>query len=316
MEKGRHKTQQIIKYNDLEFSIQSSPPWVKYESMIYWYENLLEDPEFEIHEYVMDSGLMTFNSTVFDTFTYITEKLSYTFSLDLSREEIEDFNLYDHSKMDYLLSLIEELPRKSDIFLYKKLIATGRSFKLPNKRIYYCSNYSINRISFLAGLHLQTIILANNGLCDYKQNDKVAATIKMIYQIIVAYFSSKVINPYRKCNLYQDLLKEARLEGIDPLRKKDIDLALQIIDQQYTKGDKLKEIVKGQPLTKLYRACSMVGYILGDVLYDNFYEEEQKDFHSILAVIFECLNDEIKFNQFKWTILPLNDYKNFKKRFF
>ena len=138
----------------------------------------------------------------------------------------------------------------------------------------------------------------------------------MIYQIIVAYFSSKVINPYRKCNLYQDLLKEARLEGIDPLRKKDIDLALQIIDQQYTKGDKLKEIVKGQPLTKLYRACSMVGYILGDVLYDNFYEEEQKDFHSILAVIFECLNDEIKFNQFKWTILPLNDYKNFKKRFF
>jgi hypothetical protein len=313
--KEDQRDNQIIKYNDLEFSIQSSPPWVKYESMIYWYENLLEDPEFEIHEYVMDSGLMTFNSTVFDTFTYITEKLSYTFSLDLSREEIEDFNLYDHSKMDYLLTIIESLPIKSDVILYKKLIGTGKSFKIPGKQIYYCSNYSINRISYLSGLHLQNIVRRKSRQ-EKSASTKESATIRLIYQFIIAYFSSKVINPYRKCDLYQDLLKESMAVTTTLQLKKDIILSLAIIDQQLSKGESLKEILKNQSNFQIYRSARLVSYFLGDVLFDNFYKDENKKLKPLLKVIFECPDDEIKYDHFKWAVLPLNHYKSLKKRFF
>ena len=313
--KADQRENQVIKYNDLEFSIQSSPPWVKYESMIYWYENLLEDPEFEIHEYVMDSGLMTFNSTVFDTFIYITEKLSNTFELDLKKEEIEDFNLYDHSKMEYLLTIIESLPSKTDVTLYKKLIETGRAFKIPGEQIYYCSNYSINRISYLAGLHLQNIILKKSKKTTEKAT-KESATINLIYHIIIAYFSSKIINPYRKCNLYQDLLKDSQGDTTTPELKKDIDLALAIIDQQLSKGELLKEILKNQSQFQIYRSVRLVSYFLGDILFDNFYKNDNKNLKSLLKVIFDCPDDEIKYDHFKWTLLPLNDYKNFKKRFF
>ena len=39
----------VVKFEADEYSLQTAPPWVKYESMIYWYEHLLEDPEFDIH---------------------------------------------------------------------------------------------------------------------------------------------------------------------------------------------------------------------------------------------------------------------------
>ena len=314
--KENQRENQVVKYNDLEFSIQSSPPWVKYESMIYWYENLLEDPEFEIHEYVMDSGLMTFNSTVFDTFNYITEKLSSTYSLNFAKEELEDFNLYDHSKMDYLLTLIDKLPNVSDQALYKKLITTGRSFKLPETRVYYCPNYSINRIAFLAGLHIQELFHVKFSVTFKEKKDITSEMIQLIYQLTIGYFSSKVINPYRKCNLYQDLLKEAQAKGTDEERSKDIMLALSIIDLQYSKDEFIKSALRGKSRFQLYRSARIIGYLFGDILYDNFYEHDNKNLESLLRVIFDYPDDEIKFDHFKWTVLPRNKYKSYKKRFF
>ncbi|CAN0336872.1 unnamed protein product, partial [Chrysoparadoxa australica] len=52
------KHNQIVKFGDLEFSLQTAPPWIKYESMIYWYENLSDDPEFELHDYILNTGIL------------------------------------------------------------------------------------------------------------------------------------------------------------------------------------------------------------------------------------------------------------------
>lgn len=49
-QKNNQEGNVVVRFQDNEFSIQSSPPWIKYESMIYWFENLTEDPEFDIHE--------------------------------------------------------------------------------------------------------------------------------------------------------------------------------------------------------------------------------------------------------------------------
>lgn len=110
---SENKDIQVVKFNEHEYSLQTSPPWVKYESMIYWYENLVEDPAFELHEFIMDTGLMAFNSTVPENFYYITEKVCSALQLELSPQDMEDFNLYDHSKLDYLLGKVEELEKNS-----------------------------------------------------------------------------------------------------------------------------------------------------------------------------------------------------------
>ncbi len=38
--KSDGEEEKIVRFDDDEFCINSAPPWVKYESMIYWYENL------------------------------------------------------------------------------------------------------------------------------------------------------------------------------------------------------------------------------------------------------------------------------------
>ena len=58
----------IIKFNSSEFSLQSAPPWLKYESMLYWYEHLVEDPDFDIHNYIIETGKKVFNHEVQDNF--------------------------------------------------------------------------------------------------------------------------------------------------------------------------------------------------------------------------------------------------------
>ncbi len=312
--KEGQRDNQVIKYDEFEFSIQSSPPWVKYESMIYWYENILEDPEFDIHEYMMESGLMAFNSTVYDTFNYIAQKLVQVYRLDISAEEIEDFNLYDHTKMDFVLTMIDDLEEESDVYLYKTLVSTGKSFKFPNSKTYYCSSYSINRISFLAGLHIQEILLEKNKKKIVHQN-KSSEIISRVYQMLMAYFSSKIINPYRKCNLYKDLIKEMNFHKTHPERKRDIEIALKIIDLKSPSGPFLEKMAKEQGPLQIYRSSKIVGYFLGDVLYDSFYKKD-KSLDPILKEVHEGTYLDEEFNHLKWQILPLNDYQNLKKRFF
>lgn len=137
-----------------------------------------------------------------------------------------------------------------------------------------------------------------------------------IYQMTIAYFSSKVINPYRKCNLYKDIQREFMNSTTSGVRKKVIATAIDCIDADESKDQHIQEIAKGKTHYHLYQASRLVGYFLGDLLYDNFYSKKSSKLPKLLKVLLECPLDEKSFDQFKWKILPRTDYKNYKKRFF
>lgn len=319
MEEGHHEENQIVRFNDDEFSLQTSPPWVKYESMIYWYENLVEDPEFEIHEYIMDTGLMAFNSSVPENFLYISEKVSDALSLDIPVSELEDFNLYDHSRLEYMLDTVEGLEKSSLRTFYKKLLTRGRSFKVPFKSILYCPSYSINRLSFLAGIHIQNIVMQNKDSKHehvLESGNKGDIFLYFIYKMCMAYFSSKIINPYRKCNLYKDIQREFNNSNTSALRKNVLETALKCIDADESKDLFMKDIAKGKTLYHLHQASRLIGYFLGDLLYDEFYARKNKKLPQLMKTLLECPFNEKAFDSFKWSILPRADYKNLKKRFF
>ena len=98
----------VVKFSDYEFSLQNSPPWIKYESMIYWYENLCDDPEFDLHEYIIETGLKSFNGNIYENFFYLCKKLNSTLDLNLEKEELENFNIYDHQSLDIVLEKIND----------------------------------------------------------------------------------------------------------------------------------------------------------------------------------------------------------------
>ena len=65
----------VLKFNKREYILLTSAPWLKYESQIYWYEHLSEDPEFDIHEYIIENGALNFSENVPENFYFLCQHL-------------------------------------------------------------------------------------------------------------------------------------------------------------------------------------------------------------------------------------------------
>lgn len=316
----KHTESQIVKFSENEFSLQTSPPWIKYESMIYWYENLIEDPDFEIHHYMLETGFMALNSSVPDTFHYISHQVAAAIHYIPDKSVLEDFNIYDHQKMDFVLEQIDKLPTTSLRSQYTQFVKEGRKFKLPFSRIYYCSSYSVNRISFLAGLHLLDIYQSGESpdyehlLIGKNNNQKF---VFICYQMMMGYFSSKIINPYRKCDLYGDILKKLHHPKLPLKKRNELKLVKRVLDLvQKDNDDSLDLILKGLRSTGLSMVAKHVGYILGDRLFEHHYSKSSKTFNLILADLKNGHFEDKEFFLVLKKLLPAKAYKEQNKRLF
>ncbi|WP_372654976.1 ChaN family lipoprotein [Halobacteriovorax sp.] len=312
---GRKKTQ-VIEFDENEFSIQSSAPWVKYESMIYWYENLLEDPDFDIHEYMMESGLKSFTENANDTFLFLTEKMLKALNIKINKSRIEDFNLHDHQKMSFILKKAESIKSKSVSKYFKGLVVKGRSFKVPHTNDYYCSNYSINRLAYLGGVHIWHL---QRGLSKHQTIEILSSSSQeerftfLMYQFCYAYFCSKVINPFRKCDLYADIFEKSKMKQSSDTTYYQKCLELIEYDQR---AIDINKTMKGMPLDKVYKMAKIIGYMLGDLLFDNHFEKRSKKYQTITNTLcFEEFSQENYIELCK-ALLPKRRYKTFRKRFF
>lgn len=314
-----HVQNQIIKFNEFEFSLQTSAPWIKYESMIYWYENLCDDPEFDIHEYIIESKHVSFNSGVIDNFHYICQKIHHALNLNLSEDDLEDFNLYDHQKLEYVMDRLNEIDKVTLKSFYTRLVKKGRNFRFPYANNYYCSSYSMNRLSFLAGIHIQSLVLKSKD-SNYEDvlldRDQVSKFMYLLNQCMVAYFSSKLINPYRKCDMYQDLSISLNSSKTPEKAKTKLKLSIDLLECRSNDHITLKDLLKGVPLNSLYASAKTVGYLLGDLLYENFYKVNSEDFQGILEILYSPEYKEEQFKKLIKTVLPKETYKDLKKRFF
>ncbi len=199
----------IVKFSNKEFSLQNSPPWIKYESMIYWYENLCDDPEFDLHDYIIETGLKSFNGNVYENFLYLCRQLNDTLNFQLQDEELEDFNIYDHTSLETIIEKINQLNLNNEVReFYEGLIHQGELFHIAGTNSYYCPSYSINRISIIAGFHVSNLIQNKTPLP--ATSEKILGYL--IYTNYIGYFSSKVFNPFRKCDLYLDLVKKSQYQ--------------------------------------------------------------------------------------------------------
>jgi len=306
---------QIIKFNNNEYSIQTSPPWIKYESQIYWYEHLLEDPNFDIHEYIMETGFKVFHGGIQENFLFILKEilriLNYT---DYSNDELEDFNLLDHTNIDFIIEKIDRYKTKGLRTHLKKLLISGAPFKLPYQNNFYCSSYSINRLSFLAGIKIQEIITSKFTRSERTILNGGETEIFFYYlqQNLMAYFSSKIINPFRKCDLYCDL-KEQYNNPKAPLDQiKSLELLFLITDNEIFN----KELIIGLPISRIFSVAKLLGYLMADSYYEHFFKTSYLNSKEILTEIFNFNFSIDSYQNLKIKLLDNQDYKNHKKRFF
>ncbi|MGK0368012.1 MAG: hypothetical protein ACI9QD_001152, partial [Thermoproteota archaeon] len=315
-QKIKRTSEKIVKFNDNEFCIQTSPPWIKYESMVYWFESLIEDPEFEIHEYIIETGLKIFGSNTYDNFINICNEIITNLELDLDKDDVEDFNLYDHSHLEYVEGRIDEIEVKKLKLYYKELVEVNESFKLPKATVYYCSNYSINKIAYIAGVHIHNIYLKNSGIrpnniLTSRKNDQ--KFILFVYEHMFAYFFSKIFNPHRKCDLYIDIKQKMVDKNVSKREIEHHQFCLDIIDDKID----ISTAVQGISLKKLYLAGKTIGQFMGDYFYEYINNPQNKITKHILEE--EFLSVKINkgyFKSLKKKLLNGETYRMQKKRFF
>lgn len=253
----------VVQISESEFSLQNSPPWIKYESMIYWYENLCDDPEFDLHDYIIETGLKSFNGNIYENFYYICKQLNDTLEFNLENEELEDFNIYDHRSLELILEKINKFghDEKTKDFL-QELIHQGEIFNIPSTNLYYCSSYSINRISILAGFHIFNLILNKATLPSNKENILCYFT----FMNYLGYFSSKVFNPFRKCDLYIDLVKKSKGHSED---------SWQIICLKLLRGDNVDDLINNLSLLDIFKIGKQAGNIIAEL---SFFSNTENNF--------------------------------------
>lgn len=296
----------IVSFSDSEYCIISAPPWIKYESMIYWYENLSADPDFDIHEYIIENGKKVFSDDTDETFVQLSNEIITHLDLFFSKEEIEDFNLYDHTQLEYVEDQLIKNISNENIGLFQYLIETNRSFKIPWSNSFYCSSYSMNRISYLVGSHIFHLQFEKQRGKNFKLHSNLEYFIYFCFDSLYSYFFSKVINPHRKCDMYGDLaISSPETQGQERFRK----LAIQFLDSK-----NINMLTENINLKDLYESSLIAGNILGEYLY-RMVTIKVKEQSSPPKLLDFTLNQNC-YIEFRDLLLSNRDYKKHLKRYF
>jgi uncharacterized iron-regulated protein len=287
----------IVKFNNQEYVLITSAPWLKYESQIYWYEHMSEDPDFDIHEYIIETGALNFSENVPDNFVFICDEIIKTFKLDVDSRLIEDFHLHDHIQLGKIKKLIDKLPKNNLKGFYIDMIKRGLSFKVNGTKTYFCSSYSINRISYLSGIHLHNILLMGKNKKTHKEvligSNREAIFVYFVFQCMSGYLASKLINPYRKCDMYKDLKQESISKINATHKRSNIKRSLKLLNKRAS----IKETIKGLKLLTIYMMARSIGHIFADILFDNYFVKKKTSFKEALEIIYnddfskEAFND-------------------------
>lgn len=293
----------VVKFSENELCINTAPPWVKYESMIYWYENLCDDPDFDIHEYIIENGTKIFTSDAQENFSLVATQMTEALKIKIDQSHLDDFNLYDHTSLEYIVEKIELIKDNNTKELYHDLLTSGESFRFPNQSLFYCSSYSLNRISYLAGIHIFFCTIKDLDAQKVLKSKNDNYILKFYAQhYLFAYFFSKVINPNRKCDMLKDILKESY--SLEQKIKENISLFL---NSNFPSKSDLN-------LTQLANVARFSGHILGEYLYQKV--SEASELIDLNLYLQNIKSEFSSFDEFKKSILKGNDFINDEKIYF
>ncbi len=305
---------QIVRFNKNEFCIISAPPWMKYESMAHWYDNICDDPDFDIHEMILNENKKTFSSNSSEHFIELLHELTQNMELDsLEPEELENFNLYDHNNIDFIENNIQKIKAPAVFNFYDYLLTSNQSFKLPKTNGLFIANYSITVLAYMAGIQIFHTYRKQFKFRNLENRDNTERFLYFTLERLFAYFCSKLINPNRKCNLYSDFERRLKEKHIASHIKRSTTFSIEILDQKKS----LAKIFKGASLKHVFESSKMIGHMLADYLFDRF-EKIGRD--KVLHILKEILDtphmDEKLFQKIKNLALKNIDYQDAHKEMF
>ncbi|MFZ4712240.1 MAG: ChaN family lipoprotein [Bacteriovoracaceae bacterium] len=301
---------QLIRFSSGEFHLQTSPPWIKYESMVYWFENLTDDGESDIYLEAVTTGLKSFDANVLDHFSLITKKIHHKLKFKKSDVDLEDFNLYDQTKLTSMTKKIRGMKNKRFQKYYSFLLASHQSFKLPSENTLYCPNYSINRLSYTCGLFVFSHLKNRQGVKRedlLKSKDANDVFSYLLDQSFMGFLFSKIINPSRKCDLYLDLREKMNKS------KRENEIANLELSLKFLAAKGSIDLPHG--LNELHLIAKNVGHLYAHYFF-LWMNKDESDALSFLKSYFEQEHPSHMGPVLLKKTIPMKNLKHEKKQYF
>ncbi len=279
-EKNQENQVEVVQFNEREFCILSSPPWVKWHSyLMYLEENFDVDLEWEDEDH--DSWEFQIDHT--DHVSDMVKMISTAIGVQTDANAVEVYSLRDPQA----LVVIKKILKNEEFGLAHSLIQSDRSFLIPQRGFFYLSKATVNHAATLAGQYIHSVLCGREKVMWNFPEDFV----RFIWIEAMAFMLSKFVNPKRKAQSMADLKKQLEAFNQEDRGREPLLLAL---DQKMLE---LLSVYAGQLKDQAFRpsdkssyalAAKFIGEILGD-RYFVLYEKQILDIDSIRALLREDL---------------------------
>jgi hypothetical protein len=274
-EKNQEHQVEVVKFNDREFCLLTSPPWVKWHSyLMYLEENYDVDLECEENDEDWD-----FEVDYTDHVSSLVKMINTVLQTDIDTNAVEVYSMQDSQVLEALKSVLNA----SEYDLTHALMQGDRCFYIPAKGFFYLSKSTVNHAATLAAQYIHArMSMRMKLLWNFPQDFSRAIWIEAM-----AFLLSKFVNPKRKAQKMSDLKKQLMAFDKEDRGREPLLLALdqKMLELLYVYGEKERSpsLVPREKSSYLF-AAKFIGEILGN-RYFVLYEQQILGIDNIRALL-------------------------------
>ncbi len=248
-----HKTN-VIEIKKNRYCIISSPPWSKLQSLVSWAEG--ENPN--------ESPPGSQNDSEEELFDWISQlqKFGETLSqfLNTLPPSFESISVKTIREADFLEKLEKNFYfTQKEIRILKFYVQTNQCTFIPRVQMIYLGSPTQNKVAELSAIHIFRAKTHTQEVFEPTPEDFFRRCLESAF----GFFGSLVINPRRKCDLYED-----HLERYKESKSKVSKLTLDCLDLNL----KIKKRAKKMGWIKKFKLSIPVGINLGQILGKKIYQ--------------------------------------------
>ena len=282
----------VVRFNQRQFCVLASPPWVKWQSYLMYLERNFDvnlDDEEDHWEWKMDYT---------DHVSNLVKMICVGLQVKIKSDDMEVYSPDDPR----ILRVLEDILEKKDFNLACNLIHDDQCFYIPQKGFFYLARTTVNHAASLAGKYIHARLCGNKTVSWNFPED----FLKLIWIEAMGFLLSKFVNPKRKVQTLASLEKQLQAFDKSDTRREPLILVMDYkaveILRIYGDGKNQKTYIPVQRSSYIHGA-HFIGEILGEryfVLYQSG-KIDRMGLKTILArKIWDKNFEDFYFSQLKW----------------
>lgn len=273
----------FVRLSGNRWALMSVVPWVKWQDYLLYLETG-QDKRVKGDDYDLT-----------DHVSQAVQVLNKLLNLQIKVDDLEVYSVNDEA----LFNRIQKLPI-SDRAYYKEILLSGQSFYCPEQKMGFVARPSLNQISKVAAL----FVLFKLGAYKKSLIDSKKDFLKNIWIEMLTYFLTKIINPKKKSDTFDDIRQALRSEQFSDKGKEALVLALEqkLNEVRFATFQDLSFLTKKSSSLKSKKSYTTASHILGGIMGEKVYTAFQKG--------------QVKLPQHKQLLLKDLQSKHFTKAYF